>query len=52
MNSDFVKAGLKALAAIAAFVAGGTLAKKASENYKSGKELQTNNSKKTERVTA
>ena len=52
MSSDFVKAGLKALAAIAAIVAGGTLAKKATEDYKRGKELQTNNSKQTEKVTA
>ena len=53
MNSDYVKAGIKVLAAIAAVVAGGTLAKKASEDYKRGKELQANNSsKKTERVTA
>ena len=34
MSSDFIKAGLKALAAIAAVVAGGTLAKKAHEDYK------------------
>ena len=52
MSSDFIKAGLKALAAIAAVVAGGTLAKKAREDYKRGKELQASNSKKTEKVTA
>lgn len=48
MNSDFIKAGLKVLAAIAAVVAGGTLAKKASEDYKRGRALQA----KTEKVTA
>jgi len=52
MSSDFIKAGLKALAAIAAVVAGGTLAKKAHEDYKRGKELQANNSKKTEKITS
>lgn len=52
MSSDFIKAGLKALAAIAAVVAGGTLAKKATEDYKRGRELQANNSKQTEKVTA
>ena len=52
MGSDFIKAGLKALAAIAAVVAGGTLAKKAHEDYKRGKELQASNNEKTEKVTA
>lgn len=52
MSSDFIKAGLKALAAIAAVVAGGTLAKKAHEDYKRGRELQASNNKKTEKVTA
>jgi len=52
MSSDFIKAGLKALAAIAAVVAGGTLAKKAAEDYKRGRELQANNNKKAEKVTA
>jgi hypothetical protein len=33
-------------------VAGGTLAKKAHEDYKRGKELRASNSKKTEKVTA
>ncbi|MBO7133466.1 MAG: hypothetical protein J6W06_04840 [Bacteroidales bacterium] len=40
MDSNFIKAGLKILAAIAAVVTGGTLAKKAHEDYKRGKELQ------------
>lgn len=52
MGSDFIKAGLKALAAIAAVVAGGTLAKKAHEDYKRGRELQANNSKQTKKVMA
>ncbi|MBQ6277325.1 MAG: hypothetical protein IJK62_11565 [Bacteroidales bacterium] len=52
MSSDFIKAGLKALAAIAAVVAGGTLAKKAHEDYKRGKELQAGNNPKQEKVTA
>ena len=52
MSSDFIKAGLKALAAIAAVVAGGTLVKEAHEDYKRGKELQANNSSKQEKVTA
>ena len=52
MNSDFIKVGLKVLAAIAAVVAGGTLAKKASEDYKRGRELLASNSKQTEKVTA
>lgn len=52
MSSDFIKAGLKALAAIAAVVAGGTLAKKAHEDYKRGRELQASNSKRTEKITA
>jgi len=52
MSSDFIKAGLKALAAIAAVVAGGTLANKAHEDYKRGKELQESSSKKTEKIAA
>lgn len=52
MDSNFIKAGVKILAAIVAVATGGTLAKKAHEDYKRGKELQANNSKKQEKVTA
>jgi len=52
MDSNFIKAGVKILAAIAAIFAGKTLAEKGYEDYKRGKELQANNSKKQEKVTA
>lgn len=47
MDSNFIKAGLKVLAAIAAFFAGKTLAEKGYKDYKRGKELQESKSSKT-----
>ena len=52
MDSNFIKAGVKILAAIAAIFAGKTLAEKGYKDYKRGKEQQANNSKKQEKVTA
>ena len=46
MDSNFIKAGLKALAAIVAVVTGGTLAKKAHDDYKRGREVQESKNSK------
>lgn len=40
MDSNYIKAGLKILAAIGAIFAGKTLAEKGYKDYKRGKELQ------------